>query len=359
MKKFIQSLFLFSIPIIVVVGAFIYMDLFEVIWHYDNYYSTNNYVGVNRGYVTTMVYKHNKDKYKFDSFIFGNSRSLAYIGAEWKDFLPNSSVCYHYDESSGSVSGVYHKIKFINDHDGELKNALLVIDPELLSNYDLDGHLFIIPPQIVDYKNVITFYKEHLLAFTNLRFLRAYIDYRISKKYKKYMGSFIHEYVNSENKGDHSHNYIDPINNDAYRFEQDSLIRIGKYYTEERTAVFKNMQHPDSIYPAFIDEKRAKLLQQIKTLFNKHNTNYRIVISPLYNQIQINPKDLQFLNRTFGKENVFNFSGKNKWNLDYHNYYEQSHYRPTVANEVMKIIYGRIDSIKDRSQLYKSTRKAQ
>ncbi len=341
MKRFIQTIFLFSFPVIAIIGAFVYLDLFEIIWHYDNYYSSSNCVGTNRGYITTMVYKNNKEKYKFDSFIFGNSRSRSYTEAEWKNYIAKSSVYYHYDESGGSVSGIYHKIKFVDTCGGKLRNVLLVIDPELLSNYEQDGHLFIIPPQICNYENVITFYKEHLIAFTNFNFLRAYIDYKISGKYKDYMGDFIIEYVNSENKKDHRHNYTDPINSETFRFEQDSLIRNGKYYTKERIAVFKNVQHPDSIYPNYIDNKRAELLEGIRMLFDKHHTNYKIVISPLYNQIRINPKDLEFLNRTFGKANVFDFSGKNKWNIDYHNYYEQSHYRPNVANEVMKIVYSR------------------
>ena len=40
-----------------------------------------------------------------------------------------------------------------------------------------------------------------------------------------------------------------------------------------------------------------------------------------------------------GKQNVFDFSGINFITNDYHNYYENSHYRPHVADYIMKEIY--------------------
>ena len=70
-----------------------------------------------------------------------------------------------------------------------------------------------------------------------------------------------------------------------------------------------------------------------------NKTNYRIIISPLYNQIKLNNQDLDYLKQLFGKDNVFDFSGINKFTKDYNNYYESSHYRPHIAREIMQLIY--------------------
>ena len=82
------------------------------------------------------------------------------------------------------------------------------------------------------------------------------------------------------------------------------------------------------------------MLQEIFDIFTKHKTNYKVIINPLYDQVKFNNQDLNYLIQLFGKDKVFDFSGVNKFTNDYKNYYETEHYRPTVANEVMKEIYN-------------------
>ena len=74
-------------------------------------------------------------------------------------------------------------------------------------------------------------------------------------------------------------------------------------------------------------------------IFNKHNTKYKIVISPVYDQVPMEEEQLEVLEQIFGKQNIYNFSGKNKFTDSIHNFYETSHYKPNVANEIMNILY--------------------
>ena len=76
-------------------------------------------------------------------------------------------------------------------------------------------------------------------------------------------------------------------------------------------------------------------------MFKRHNTCYRVVVSPLYDQIKMNPEDVKALGEIFGAENVFDFSGVSEFTSDYRNYYDDSHYRPNVAREVLNIAYGK------------------
>ncbi|KAA6318040.1 hypothetical protein EZS27_031899 [termite gut metagenome] len=46
--------------------------------------------------------------------------------------------------------------------------------------------------------------------------------------------------------------------------------------------------------------------------------------------------DLEYLENVFGEDNVFDFLGINTFTQDYTNYYDDSHYRPHVAREIMK-----------------------
>jgi hypothetical protein len=53
----------------------------------------------------------------------------------------------------------------------------------------------------------------------------------------------------------------------------------------------------------------------------------------------MNVNDLRYLTNLFGKENVYDFSGINEYTESIYNYYENSHYRPYVADEIMKKLY--------------------
>ncbi len=59
----------------------------------------------------------------------------------------------------------------------------------------------------------------------------------------------------------------------------------------------------------------------------------------MYDQIPLEKEQLNLLYDIFGKENVYDFSGKNEFTESVFNYYENSHYRPHVAAEIMDIIY--------------------
>ena len=87
-----------------------------------------------------------------------------------------------------------------------------------------------------------------------------------------------------------------------------------------------------------IDAKKLVMLQEIKAIFDKHHTNYKIVLSPLYEQIKYSAHDINLLKQMFG-DRLFDFTGKNNFTDFKKNYYETSHYKPIVGDSIFKIIY--------------------
>ncbi|MDP4115874.1 MAG: hypothetical protein Q8903_07050 [Bacteroidota bacterium] len=80
------------------------------------------------------------------------------------------------------------------------------------------------------------------------------------------------------------------------------------------------------------------MLYDVKRILIKNKSNYRVVISPLYDQIKFSDKDMNILMSVFG-DKLFDFSGKNKFTESMTNYYEASHYRPIVGDSILSIIY--------------------
>lgn len=332
MKNFIVKITTFCLPLILLVITYVTTDVFKVIYHYDPFFTDSYYyVAVNRAYGSTMTYINQDPKYHYDSFIFGNSRSLFYEIDTWKKYLPKKSACIHFDEAFGSISGVSDKVAFIDKNGGQLKNALLVIDHELLSRLEQkDNYLVISPPILKNYRNIIDFHKQHFIAFFNLTFLVALADYNMFGVFRPYMQNYI----------DNSHSTYLPQYNEIQKPFAEKKIAEGVYYDAELLKSFENVQEPGSYSLEELSIEEIECLKDIKEIFNKHKTSYKIVISPLYDQVKLNRKTYHILCSIFGKENIYDFSGVNKWTKDYHNYYEILHYRPCVAAEIMDIIYN-------------------
>jgi hypothetical protein len=132
----------------------------------------------------------------------------------------------------------------------------------------------------------------------------------------------------------------DPITNELYDSGLEAAIKNNRdsFYTS-RKRVFYERGSDQKYSPSVIRKKQKELLMKIKEILNSDQTNYRIVISPLYDQLKIDSTDINYLYSEFGKEHVYDFSGINDMTQSIYNYYENSHYRPFIATRVMDSIY--------------------
>jgi hypothetical protein len=69
------------------------------------------------------------------------------------------------------------------------------------------------------------------------------------------------------------------------------------------------------------------------------NVNYKIILSPLFEQLKWHPNDFNLLKNLFGS-NLVDYSGINYFTNNKLNYYESSHFRPIVGNEILQQMYA-------------------
>ena len=135
------------------------------------------------------------------------------------------------------------------------------------------------------------------------------------------------------------------MTNDVQNPREEMIKEEGEMYWENRKGEFtkeKAKNHRDGKYreaPQVLREKQIGLLQEIKRICRTHDTDVKIIISPDYLQVNINPADVKTLKRFFGKRNVFDFTGINEYTDDIRNYYEPGHYRPVLGARLMERIY--------------------
>ena len=332
MGRYIKTLLLYSIPLLIAVAVYVVLDPFKVIWHYDNYIPQEpNALTLNMDYVGTTNYDNKRELYNYSSFILGNSRSRCWRVESWKKYIGNDAVCYHYDSHGESMFGIERKVEYLKKHSPDIKNVLMVIDKSVFANPDRENtHTRYLSPQLDGYKNFIGFHVCNFLAFCTPPFFYAYIDNRLTGQVRPYMqvdNIFIHP------------DYYDPVHNEYLPLRSEQSIREKTFYNAERMKVFEDKQFPDSVSPICIDDRKYEMLANISAIFKKQKTNVKVVINPLYDQIKLNPGDLRTIQSMFGEENVFDFSGVNDITSDYHNYYEESHYRIFIADSLLKVIY--------------------
>lgn len=335
-RLFVGKLLLFSIPFLLFVGFYFYLDPFKVVKHYDSYYRTGpNYITLNKDYVSTENWINHHEKYNYDSYIFGNSRSMFYEIATWKKYIGTDSCsCYHFDASGESLYGVARKFSFLAEQKAKIKNALIILDQGLLNKADNSaGHLFIKDPRLSGESN-LGFQIDMMKDFFDFDFLRALLDFKISGKIKDYMKK---QYLLDERPFQY-----DNVTNEVRLAYYDEMIsKDPAEYYEPRDYIFVPRDTTVQIVgEPVIKSPQMQLLDTIRRILQENQADCKVVVSPLYDQKKINPADLQILRSVFGAKNVFDFSGINSITRNKYNYYEISHYRPHVADHIMNIVYG-------------------
>jgi hypothetical protein len=317
MKSFIKkTLYFLGIPLILLVGIYITSDPFKTIKSFD----LSEFSIVNRDYLSTELYLKNEQKQKYDSFIFGSSRGCGLNTYKWKSYLSKGSNQFLFQSWGETITGIYQKISYLESEKVSIKNAIVLLD---------------IPSS----------FRETQEPKTAL----GLKHYKISGKSKIYFQSILFysflkpsEIFKSTKEIFIKPNYdigFDTISNDWYKSnkenwkckpEQDSTLNKGKFGERPKIEVMSK----ELIKPEF-----ESLIKKIKYIFDKQKSDYKIIITPAYDQMRINKQDLYKLQRIFGKQNVYTYSGKNALTEDKFNFMDINHFDDIVGWEILKDIY--------------------
>jgi hypothetical protein len=329
MHFFIKKVLLFSPPFLFLLLIYLITDPFKVIYNYDNYYE-DTYVYKNRDFISTEMYLKNSKKIVYDSFIFGSSTALFLPPSVWRCHISTSNEIFSFDASMENIVGIWSKIKYINNTNHKIKNALLVFDAGLtFSKFTNKGHIFMKHYKVFP-SSKINFHLESFMSFLNFNFLVVFIHFKISNHLYPYMvGTLDNRLVYNDLVTNEE--YFDKIN---YELRTDSL----NYYKKHKE-IFKSRNCNPCIINSQINAEHILMLEEIKEIFIKDSTEFRIVITPLYNQIAFNKSDLNILHTIFGERYVFDFSGINKYTKEESNYYDQTHFKKFVGVDLLNEIY--------------------
>lgn len=329
MILFFKRVLLFCSPFLLLLLIYLVSDPFKILYNYDNY-NIDTYIHKNRDFISTEMYLKNSKIYIYDSFIFGSSTALYIPPSVWGKYISTSNNIFSFDASGENIVGIWSKIKYIHDTDHQIKNAVIIFD----TGYTFDKFINDNPIFIKHYKvypsSRFNFHYKYFLNFLNLKFIIPFIHYKISNHFYPYMTNmFVYRFF-----------YFDVVTNEMHPFGRINELKTDSLnYYKNRKELFQSRSTKPRETEAQINADHILMLKEIKEIFVRDSTDFRIVITPLFNRIAFNRNDLNILQIIFGEKKVFDFSGINKYTEKVSNYYDTLHFKKYVGAEILDSIY--------------------
>jgi len=152
-------------------------DPFKIINDYEEFYTNQSReLFINRDHVSTRLYIKNYPLYHYDSFIFGSSRSYAFLAKEWQKYI--LSPAFHFDASGESLFGIYTKIKYLYLNKRPLKNCLIIINAGLLSKTFNNEETALIKDPEISGESRLKYHYKFFTAFLTGGFFVPYFAWK-------------------------------------------------------------------------------------------------------------------------------------------------------------------------------------
>lgn len=330
MKKFLLVIsFTLGLPILLLLAIYLYTDPFCTLKKFN----LSHVDQTNREYLSTELFLKNKDKYHYDSFIFGSSRGTGINTYTWKMYLPNESQQYLFQAWSETLTGIELKIEYLQKNNISIRNALVLID---IPGTFVENQL---PHESLTLKHYL-FTEQPRWVYNGIHFCN------FIQKSSLWIDA-VKETINHE-----SHPFTsDTITNDNYVYnrihytslpKQDSMKSTSNKVRQNFFVKITNKSIDDiQMSPKLINDDFVCQLRNIKSIFDENNTNYQILITPgyCYTSQYINSADLIMLKDIFGDDRVHDYSTPNDLNMDYNNFIDPSHFDLHTGFIMLQEIY--------------------
>ncbi len=320
MKKLIINCFIFSFPLLVCLFFFITDDPFGVLFKDDCLAEGSDDVIKTRNFL--------KNKNKYSSFIFGNSRTHAFSERDWQKYIGNE-VVFNYSSPGESVMNIKKKIELILKHQ-KIENALILIDAGILENTN-NEHRFYKGPvyehsPVTSNISYIRFYGDYIKYYFDNYFFLKHIYYKLTGKYKEsWMKQAFKDPAETQNV----------IVSNQYQSLADSLINTD--FTE-----YKRRFRPEyNAFPRkqrYVNTEDSLLLADIKNALDVNKVNYKVIIPPDFQGQKIAPAIYKSMADIFGKK-LYDLTGINKISMDSTLNFENLHFTAKAGAMILDSLY--------------------
>ena len=330
MKKtshlFVIKCLLLALPFFVLIAVYVVNDPYMVIYKYNKY--DNSYLFPDESYVGWRTYMKNRDKQHFNTFIMGNSCTMAFKCSSIERILGNGTHAIRLFGNNERLSSVYLKLKALEKYHAKLDHVLIISDASMLMNTALaPSAQYILPPEMTGDGNLY-FQSVFFQSFMDPNTVIKYLDFSLFHHYRKSMQGLINPYGQVRN----------PVNCEAENPHDKEIASEGDSYWKINKDFF--YKQTPRMGDKIIGPSQMVLLRQIKAICMRNHCDLEFIIGPEYDQTKLNPSDIASLESVFGTSHVFDYSGVNSFTNDVRNYYDKAHFRTTVGDSILRAVYG-------------------
>jgi len=265
-------------------------------------------------------------KINYNSFILGSSRSCGVYGCYLETKIPDSKF-FHFADWVENIGGVLAKLQFLDSQGYQLKNIIIYLDTD--KTFEGEGSLTTEDHYEVTKQSKVAYKFAHFVSFFSFFNLEKF---KILTGKGEESGYYVNQPLDTLTN-DYNHicsadvikNYGFAQNDEVFRNKIDSLKSSGFLYSRPVIVAYNKPQ---------ISVEEEERIKKIIEVLKKHNSNYYIVITPLFDQRKFNSEDLKILKKYFGKR-LFDFSGKNSITENIYNYPDRLHFQNYISKQII------------------------
>lgn len=332
MRRFLIRCILFIlVPVILLAVLYFVSDPYKTLKPFSLQY----FDITNRDYLSTELFLMNDGKYDYDSFIFSSSRGSGFNTYHWKEHLGEDARPFLFQAWGETVTGIEQKVSFLDARGNKLKNAIVLLDMpgSFIDNQHPTKALLIKDPTTSRQPRWI---HQLILLYDFLQKPSQWIKAIKGITSPQKVNVSFDPVTNDWDKNDLYQDFDNPPTKDSLK--NCSLQLRNEFIRDCASKTDDDLSTSNSV----ITEKQAGQLMHIKHIFDKHNTDYRVVISPgyCYTYPAVSPDDLETLYDIFGREKVFDYSGKNELTSDCYNFSDPNHFGKYIGWMIIENIYN-------------------
>lgn len=332
MGRFLKNIaILLFVPLLLLAAVYFVTDPYKTL----RPFSLTYFDSTNRDYLSSELFVMNYPVQAYDSYVFGSSRGGGINTYHWKKYLPEGSRQFLFQAWSETIAGVEQKVSYIDKHQGEIRNALILIDiPGSFAKPQLPTQALSIKDPRFSGQPFGVY--QAILFFDFLQKPSEWVRAVKSRLHPRCPAIVFDVVSNDWDKGNRD---VDV----DFLPSQDSLRNLSR---TARAAFFKNyVENPNVVVPvskSMIDDSMMKSMKHIREVFRRHETDYRIIVTPgyCYQFPAISSRDLDILKLIFGEDTVFDFSGRLDLTSDYNNFSDPNHFCPRIGWQMIEEIYN-------------------
>ena len=325
MKFMLKSALMWAIPMSVLIGLYVALDpMLTLRWHPDM--MPDRFLP-NKGNVTVKQFEHYNPEKHYDSFIIGASISINHWLEDWKVYLPEDAVPYHFDLSMMTLEGMADAVEYLAEN-SDARHMLIVMASDTPLWENSDRLAFYIPGEMArGWKGKMQSLYVPFMATYNWDILGEMAIHRFCGLNGKMIKGLYADDID----------YYDPVGNEERdMWLEDSLaIQAAKFNPADGVASEILVQS------SAIGDAEKVFLRRIHSAITGHDIDAIILVAPKLSNVAMCTEDSLFMAELFGDRFIDLSREMNHLTANPNLWYDGIHYRPPVARELMDAAYKR------------------